>query len=181
MAERGKKTQKMCEKCGKEFASITVVQVIGGKKKKFRVCESCAMKVGLEEQMRVADIKEKEKKRQIKQNESKMYDLVSKMSREESRERKMVCTTCGMSYFDFKRELKFGCPDCYEAFKTKIAPIIHKIHGAYKHVEHEEQLETSGAMLPELKTRLKIAIEDEDFEEAARLRDLIKESRNDLG
>ena len=44
------------------------------------------------------------------------------------------CASCGMTYSEFNRLGKFGCPDCYEAFKEEIPPLLRRIHGHSKHV-----------------------------------------------
>ena len=44
------------------------------------------------------------------------------------------CASCGMTYGEFNHVGKFGCPDCYEAFKEEIPPLLRRIHGHSKHV-----------------------------------------------
>jgi protein arginine kinase activator len=74
---------------------------------------------------------------------------------------------------------RLGCADCYTAFREKLAPLIEKVHGASQHVGKIPS-EKRGALslrseLLRYRSQLRKAIEVENYEEAARLRDLIRE------
>ena len=95
---------------------------------------------------------------------------------------RLKCGACGLSYEDFKKIGRLGCSGCYDAFRKYLIPLLKRIHGSNKHygkmplgqarpVELKSELE-------ELKAKLQQAIQKEEFEEAARLRDTIKDLEN---
>ena len=110
----------------------------------------------------------------------------------------MVCPTCGTTYEQFVKDSKFGCADCYKVFDLLIGDNIRQLQGNGEHhgkrpkyitgtipQQVKEELEESMTenvpesryidQLIDLRRSLRKAIEEEEFEEAARLRDEIKE------
>ena len=89
------------------------------------------------------------------------------------------CKECGLTYRDFKKIGRFGCGGCYESFKTHIGPLLKRIHGSERHVGKVPIMVGKTVKdtrnLQDLKARMEKAIQTEDFEEAARLRDKVKE------
>ena len=88
------------------------------------------------------------------------------------------CPFCALTYADFKKIGRLGCGECYNAFKKYLSPLLKRIHGS---IQHTGKSPLKSAKLPkkktdaqELRSRLAKAIESEDFEEAARLRDQIR-------
>ena len=88
------------------------------------------------------------------------------------------CKGCGLTYNELKNEGKLGCHLCYETFENVINQSLKNIHGS---LEHTGKIpEKTGTALKKkkeiqtLKKNLALAIEKEEYEEAARLRDLIK-------
>lgn len=89
------------------------------------------------------------------------------------------CTFCSASLRDFKATGRLGCARCYSAFETSLRDLLRRVHGSSRHVGRgyeppEPLLEEGGTVLSELRDRLRRAIDSEQFEEAARLRDQIK-------
>ena len=74
---------------------------------------------------------------------------------------------------------RLGCGDCYEAFKAQLGPLLKRIHGADRHVGKIPlrigKTVKDTRTLQELKMKMERAIQTEDFEEAAKLRDKIRE------
>jgi len=102
----------------------------------------------------------------------------------------MHCSACGLTYEDFRKIGRLGCGECYTAFAKYLGPLLKRIHGANQHVgkspkgiseaAYSEVLKTKSPTVNELKVSLQQAIEREDFEEAALLRDAIKESESKM-
>ncbi|MBR2222851.1 MAG: UvrB/UvrC motif-containing protein, partial [Christensenellaceae bacterium] len=84
---------------------------------------------------------------------------------------------CGYSFEDFKKSGFLGCPDCYQAFRQEILPMLRRVHGHTKHIgavpEKADERAKARHEIEELKRRLAEAISEENFEEAAKLRDQI--------
>ena len=92
------------------------------------------------------------------------------------------CPSCSLEYGEFKKTGKLGCATCYVAFRTHISQALKNIHGTneykgripagqddkYEHMILKREL-------AENRLRLKKAVEAEEFEEAASLRDAINQ------
>jgi protein arginine kinase activator len=89
------------------------------------------------------------------------------------------CSFCGLSFQDFRDTGRLGCPHCYTSFEPHLRGLLRRIHGGTQHMgkvylppdptasEMEKRLEA-------LRRKLQRAVESEDFERAARLRDEIR-------
>jgi len=93
---------------------------------------------------------------------------------------KIVCPGCGLTYEEFKKKGRLGCSQCYTAFKQQLLPLLKKIHGSTQHMGKVPRTLGEGVAgerkVKELKDRLARAIQLEEYEEAARVRDLIREA-----
>jgi len=92
------------------------------------------------------------------------------------------CNVCGMSFDDFKRMGKLGCPNCYRVFRNNLEPILRRLHGSTEHTgkvpaKLADEIKTSSE-IERLKAELAAAIENEQYEKAAELRDRIRELEN---
>jgi protein arginine kinase activator len=90
----------------------------------------------------------------------------------------LTCPTCGLKYEQFRAEGRLGCPDDYAAFQTALEPLLERIHRAQSHLGKLPLAVRRGnrdAELKELKRRMKAAAKAENYEEAARLRDAIRQ------
>ncbi len=110
------------------------------------------------------------------------------------------CPACGATFSDIAESGRVGCADCYDSFAEQLAPSIIRTHGRVSHVgkhpsgavssekadsakakPNVKQNDSAAAVnekqtkIAELKAQLKKAIETEQYEEAARLRDIIKQ------
>ncbi len=134
---------------------------------KLHLCEECAKQKGteMEEHFGLADLL------------AGLANLDTSM--EPVKDKKVKCSACGMTYTDFKKIGRLGCGQCYESFKTYLAPLLKRIHGSDIHVgkgpgKKDKKVKVRKTDVEQLKRRLKRAIELEEFEEAAQLRDEIK-------
>ena len=94
------------------------------------------------------------------------------------------CSFCGMDLKNIKKLGKMGCPNCYSEFKNILLPIIKAIH---KNIEHKGKIpeNTTGQIkleksIRDLRNRLKREIFVENFEEAARIRDRIRQLEKNI-
>jgi protein arginine kinase activator len=88
------------------------------------------------------------------------------------------CASCGMTYSEFNRTGKFGCPDCYESFKEEITPLMRRIHG---HSKHAGKVPNRGSgvfrtvtQIKRLRQHLQKLVREEQYEQAAQVRDEIR-------
>ena len=85
---------------------------------------------------------------------------------------------------EFNRLGKFGCPDCYEAFKEEIPPLLRRIHGHSKHVGKVPNRGTgvfrTATHVKRLRQHLQKLVQEERYEEAAKVRDEIRALQRQL-
>jgi protein arginine kinase activator len=85
------------------------------------------------------------------------------------------CPACGLTYAAFKAEGRFGCAQDYDAFHEVLEPLLERVHRATEHDGKQPLSRRRAAELEELRERMKRAVANEDYEQAARLRDLIRQ------
>ncbi len=151
----------ICDICHKNPATISYTVVVGENKTELYLCQECAEKKGFVKSPNLTDLKE----------------LMPLMSSEPDADG-LKCPKCGLTYKEFRMQAKFGCSECYKAFEKKIIPLLRKIHGSDQHIGKSTRVSSAKdkneIKLFELKKRLNKAIEEESYEEAARIRDEIK-------
>jgi protein arginine kinase activator len=123
-----------------------------------------------------------------------------------SRTRDRQCPQCGMSFGEFKAKGRFGCSHDYEVFLSRVIPLLERIHGASEHVGEADSAAASAAKpatpagtpaaagataaatapqqtaseLKRLRRDLQRVIKNEEYEEAARIRDRIQSLEREL-
>jgi len=162
----------MCENCRKNSATTYYKQNINGKVTEMFLCEECAKKLGV--------------------NNSGMFDsfansffndfggfdfLMPEFTRAYELGQEKKCE-CGTTFSKIAKTGLVGCEKCYETFKNELASSLRKMHGNVRHKPRELK-KTATVLSPEdevkqLKNKMAQAIKEENFEEAARLRDEIK-------
>ncbi|MEI6862851.1 MAG: UvrB/UvrC motif-containing protein [Candidatus Omnitrophota bacterium] len=156
----------LCEVCKKKEATVHLTEIINDKVAKLNLCEGCAKDKGteMEEHFGLNDLL------------AGLADLGT--TTEPELLQTVKCPSCGFTYQDFKKVGRFGCGDCYEAFKKQLGPLLKRIHGADRHTGKIPLMVGKTVKdtrnLQDLKAKMENAIQTEDFEEAARLRDVIK-------
>jgi protein arginine kinase activator len=91
----------------------------------------------------------------------------------------LKCDRCGLTFPRFTETGRFGCSNCYDAFKGQLDPMLRRIHGKTYHVGKVPHRSGSEIRLRNeinrLKRELQEAINAEEYERAAVIRDRIKE------
>lgn len=89
-----------------------------------------------------------------------------------------ICTSCGLSFQDFLDSGRLGCPNCYVSFRDELKPLLRRIHGTIRHswsVKKSRPGMGKNRVLERLRKELAAAVEEEEFEKAAVLRDRMRE------
>ncbi len=161
-----------CDNCGQSEATIHQIHVVNDEIKHLQLCENCAKKQGTESVS----------------SETGVEEAFSNLDGRDAN--RSTCPSCGMSLDELRKWNKVGCEDCYRTFREQLEPLVHRLHGAERHVSDEvvnpsrQETETSGKGLGKVSTnkkkkmlekRLEQRIEEEDYERAAELRDRIEE------
>lgn len=159
----------LCQNCGKNEATTHLKRIINGETAETHLCSHCAQALGYNSVFSGFGL-----------NLSDLFggffgDIpVSKLSN-----RVIRCEKCGCSFDDIAKSGMIGCADCYKTFFDKLQPSLQRIHGNTTHQGKFPQgagEEVKKAhKLNELKAQLNKAIDEQNFEKAAQIRDEIKE------
>jgi protein arginine kinase activator len=147
---------------------VHLTQIVGDKMQKLDLCEECAKVKGVNDptSFGLADL-----------------DMVLGLGASQQIEQsagglELKCPRCGFTQADFKKSGRLGCPECYKTFAEGLSGLLKTMHKGTRHMgKAPESLRQSREISDRLKTlqkKLAKAIEIEDFEQAAVLRDEIK-------
>ena len=158
----------LCDICGNKEATVHLTEIVNDKVTKLHLCEECAKEKGveMEEHFGLSDLLAGLADLGTNNVEPEVMDTTK-------------CPSCKFTYQDFKKVGRLGCSECYEAFKNQLAPLLKRIHGADRHVGKVSltvgKTVKDTKTIQDLKMKMEKAIQLEEFEEAARIRDQIKE------
>jgi len=157
--------KKICSACKEKPATVHLTQIVGDKMQKLDLCEECAKAKGVNDpSFAPADL---------------LLGLGASQEIEQSGGVETKCPRCGFSQADFKKSGRLGCPECYKTFAEGLEGLLKSMHKGTRHAgKVPEALRASREQTDRLKLlqkKLARAIEDENFEEAARVRDEIKQ------
>ena len=150
-----------CDLCSKP-ATVHLTQIVNNKVHKVDLCEACAQSKGVTDPSGFS-----------------LADLLLKASLnpESASESGMRCEQCGFTQNDFKKQGRFGCPNCYETFKEMVEPMLEGMHKGSKHIgkipKCALERQSFSERLTALETSLHEAIRTERYEDAAKFRDEI--------
>jgi protein arginine kinase activator len=165
-----------CQRCGSRPAAFHQTVIVNGQKQESHLCENCAAQgstsglPNLSIQQLLASF--------LGQGANPFAGSTP------VRQAEPTCSHCGMTYSQFAETGRLGCSRCYEELEQHLAPLIKRIHGAETH--HGKAPKRMGGMvrmqreLSSARLALQQAISTEKFEEAARLRDRIRELETQL-
>jgi protein arginine kinase activator len=163
----------ICNICGTKEATIHLTEIVNNKMAEVHICEACAEEKG---------------------TEFKTYfnfeDLLTGVPGLEGgagvsgKKTSLICKKCGMNYEDFAKNGRLGCAGCYASFQKPLSIVIKQVQRSSCHVGKKPSRipkETRNVHdLRQLQEKLRKSIQEEAFEEAARLRDEIKQALDKL-
>ncbi|HEY4215921.1 MAG TPA: UvrB/UvrC motif-containing protein [Gemmatimonadaceae bacterium] len=155
----------LCENCRERDAVVYLTSIENNAVHQLHLCEQCAAERGVE--TTVATPKHP-------LAEFLHQQVPAPISGDVVR-----CSFCNTTMADFKATGRWGCARCYTNFEAGIRELLRRVHGNHRHIGRSYRPPMSetmerGAVLGELKDRLRRAIESEQFEVAADLRDRIR-------
>ncbi len=149
----------MCDECGANPAVIRLLTHVDGNLTERNLCAQCVARLG----------------RRTRLNPQA---LLSALMGANGRANALRCPACGMMYSDFLANRRLGCPDCYQAFRKNLTPWLQGYHGIARHrggIPARAGAEARRiCRLDALRRALSEAVDREDFEQAAELRDEIQ-------
>lgn len=154
----------LCQNCKKHTATVHLTDLIGGEKQERHLCETCAGQEGV----------------MIKQHVS-INDVLNSflMCQAGVQElSKVKCPQCGLSFVEFRSQGVLGCPNDYQAFGEALANVIERAQDGRTHHTGKQPgqvitIDPRQQKKLDLQRQLREAVEQEDYERAAGLRDQI--------
>ncbi len=154
----------LCDVCGEKEANVHLTQMVNDDVKNLHLCEACAAASGLDvnSPVSLADV--------LLGVGGKKEDVGKELP-------DRVCPVCQMHFSDFKKTSRLGCQRCYESFEEYLAPLIDGMQKGGQHLGKMPSGRAADPALPRslisLQDALRSAVAEENYEEAARIRDEI--------
>ncbi len=162
-----------CCICKEKEAKVHLTQIVNDKIQKVDLCEQCAKEKGVNDPAGFS-----------------LADLLLGLGASQEMEQvaggaDLKCPSCGFSQADFKKAGRLGCSACYTTFAEGLEGLLKSMHKGTKHLgkvpQHLQQNRDLSDKLKSLQKKLDRAVADEDFEQAAVVRDEIKTTKEKLG
>jgi protein arginine kinase activator len=163
-----------CDDCGNSEAEVHLTAVEGDEVKSLHLCPECAAQRGFPT----------EAGEEVPESHPPLVDFLAQLGAAgptaPAPSVSEPCPFCGTSTIDFRKTGRVGCPQCYVHFEAQLRGLLRRIHGSAQHAGKLYLSETSDisdrlGRISSMKRRMRRAIEAEDFETAADLRDRIHE------
>ncbi|MFH0777602.1 MAG: UvrB/UvrC motif-containing protein [Candidatus Eisenbacteria bacterium] len=158
-----------CQICGKAPASVHYTEIVNDKMTELHVGEKCAEERGLQGVLG---------KTKLAISGPIVWMMDSLSSSDEEKMGSVQCPACGLRYSAFKETARLGCGMCYEAFRSQLRPLLRRVHGSTRHSGKSPSRDsvkfTRRREIQKFQEELERAVQREDFEQAAELRDKIR-------
>ena len=160
-----------CEQCREREAVIHLTQIVNEQVTTLHLCERCAAEKGVESPGAAP--------------KTPLGTFLAAMGQELPEQTPApksgdACVRCGGSLQDFRESGRLGCSECYRSFEIPLRDLLRRLHGSTHHMG-ERYSEGVGSAAPrerpqaaELREQLRLAVETENFELAAELRDRLR-------
>jgi len=154
----------LCEQCNQNQATIHLTKVMNGKKSQMKLCAECAKECGAFDLGEISSL---------------LSGLLEGSAGRAQAASGLRCSRCGLAFGQFKQTGMLGCAHCYVDFRKQLQPVLQRIHGRLQHEGRIPVTAGEGLQLRrqiEAKRReMQVAIDQEEFERAAKLRDELRE------
>jgi len=158
-----------CDSCDEFEAVVHLTQIENNEMTVVHLCEACAAEQGLDAPSGTPSLP--------------LADFLAEMSGDPATSASSAaperCPFCGLTFEEFREVGRLGCPECWSTFEDQLQGLLRRVHGGTAHLgkvylppdpsasEREKRLQA-------LRRRLERAVELEDFERAAEIRDEIR-------
>lgn len=157
----------LCDNCKERDAVVHLTRIVDNAVTQLHLCEKCAAAKGVETTLAVP--------------QHPLGDILQAVQQQApaSGGDAAVCPFCGATPRDFKATGRLGCPHCYDTMERSLRELLRRLHGSSRHVGQRYEAPVTHLLekpdsLHDLRDRLRRAIESEQFELAAELRDRIR-------
>ncbi len=162
-----------CERCNKNPSTVQYTEIINNQKRQLNLCQECVQGA-----------------QQVLGNNAPLNlhgflaGLMDAGLWEQQKHKTVSCEACRLTEEQFARQGVLGCADCYGTFGSCLEPLLRRLHGSVRHVGKVPYRSREKHLLAQevdrLRTELQEAVDKEDFEKAAEIRDEIKRLEQQL-
>lgn len=157
----------LCDQCRERDAVVHLTQIVEQAVSQVHLCEKCAAERGIETTAAMPKHPLGDFLQAVQQQASQLPGDAAR------------CAHCGITLRDFRASGRLGCAHCYGAFEQSLRELLRRVHGSTRHEGWryeggDPEVMRRDIQLGELRRRLQKAIEGEEFETAATLRDQIR-------
>ena len=165
----------LCDACKKNEATVHLTQIVDNKMQTIDLCESCSKAKGVDDPTGFSLA-------------SLLVGLGASQEETaapaEAAAEDLHCAKCGFTAADFKKAGRLGCSECYGTFAEQLEGLLKTMHKGIKHtgkVPGSMRYRDAAEKVRQMQSQLEQAIQAEDFEKAAELRDEIKKLKAQAG
>jgi protein arginine kinase activator len=168
----------LCERCQERPATVHLTKIVNFEKTELHLCEVCAKQAGSELGILI------EPNFSFQNLIAGLLEGDLNLNQQPSAVKSICCQSCGLTFSDFRKNGLMGCEDCYRYFREGMEPLLKKMHGSTNH-NGKVPKRTGGKVrlrkeIDDLKRQLQQAVAQEDYENAARLRDEVRRRQAEL-
>lgn len=182
-----------CDACQANEAEVFLTQIVGGKMQKVNLCKSCSKDRGVDDPTGFAltellaglGTSTETEKPAVAHGGEKAASSAPVSSEATTTVTAAKCPVCGFTQADFKKTGRLGCSECYQTFSESLGSLLKAMH---KGTHHTGKMPVALARRKEVTERMKTlqddlqkAVRDEDYENAASLRDQIRRLSGQIG
>ncbi len=157
----------LCDSCKERDAVVHLTRIVDNAVTQLHLCEKCAAAKGVETTLAVP--------------QHPLGDILQAVQQQTSTtaEDAAACSFCGATARDFRATGRLGCPHCYDAMEKSLRELLRRLHGSSRHVGQRydapaTHVASKSDSVHDLRDRLQRAVDSEQFELAAELRDRIR-------
>ncbi len=151
----------LCEKCGKFIATTHIHTVVNGVEYEQNLCDYCAKGTGVTSTY----------ENSLGSMLASMFGDVMELKNHNVKR----CPVCSTTFSQIAESGKVGCTECYKTFKSELLPYLKRVHGSTNHTGKRPNTQlTEQDNIDRLKRELSRLIKEENYEQAAVVRDEIK-------
>ena len=157
----------VCDNCHERDAVVNLTTIENNAVRQLHLCEQCAAERGVETTVATP-----------KHPLGEFLQAVQQQSGPASADAGK-CAFCGLTMKDFRATGRMGCARCYSTFEASMRELLRRVHGSPRHIGRpyrapKDDVLEKASVLGELRDKLRRAIDQEQFEVAAQLRDRIR-------
>ena len=162
-----------CNHCGERDGVVSLTQIVEGDVRTISLCAKCAAEKGIETGIGLSETPLGGFLAALGEGLDPDAPLAAALD--------LKCAGCGATLRDFRETGRVGCAECYRSFDAPLRELLRRLHGSTHHTgmryagTDSTPAATSPSSVPELKEQLRRAVEAEQFELAAELRDRLRE------